>query len=324
MKKDWIYMKKVKIISPAHLHAGNMDFNGGLGRLYGTVGVTIEEPNLGIEVEKGKGVTSNDDDAIRFAKILVKRFKLPGIHVEVKRRIPPYVGLGYHTTLALSIGRGISELYNRNLGMEEIALTVKRGLLTAMGLYACKFGGFIVEGGFRVGELDKMVPPLISRYDIPKDWTFVVAIPDEPKRKLADLRRHEDAILERVRMSDGDSAFLSRIVLLGLIPAIAENNLKDFGDALTTFNERLGSSWGRYQSGNYCCDIVDEGIKIMKKEAFSACQTSWGPAFYGILNRKEKAKSLAKKLKEFLDENEGGEVFCTCGRNRGMEVITHG
>ncbi len=317
-------MKKIRIISPAHLHAGNMDFNGGLGRLYGTVGFTIEKPNLEIEVEKGEGVTSNDEDATGFAKILLKRFKVHGIHVEVKRRIPPYVGLGYHTTLALSIGRGISELYNLNLSIEGIALTVKRGLLTAMGLYACKAGGFMVEGGFRVGELDRMVPPLIFRYDIPRDWIFVVAVPEEPKRKLAELRRHEDAMLEKVKMSNEDSAFLSRIVLLKLVPAIAENNLKDFGDALTTFNERLGSSWGRYQSGNYCCDIVDEGIKIMRKEAFSACQTSWGPAFYGILNMKEKAKSLAKKLKEFLDENGGGEVFCTHGRNRGMEVITHG
>lgn len=317
-------MKKIKIISPAHLHAGNLNFSGDFGRLYGTIGFTIEKPNLEIELEKSEGITSNDESAVNFAKIFVEKFELDGINVKVKERIPPYIGLGYHTTLALSIGRGISELYNLKLSMEEIALTVKRGLLTALGLYACKVGGFIVEGGFKIEEVDKMVPPLLFHFDIPKNWVFVIAIPEEPKRKLVELRRHEDFILKKVKMSKEESEFLSRIVLVKLIPAIIENNLKDFGNGLTKFNERLGSIWSSYQGGKYCCHLVEEGIKIMKREAFSACQTSWGPAFYGILDDEERAKGLASKLKKFLDDNGGGEVFYTHGRNKGMSVIRYG
>ncbi|MEM4652566.1 MAG: hypothetical protein QW535_00470 [Candidatus Nezhaarchaeales archaeon] len=32
--------------------------------------------------------------------------------------------------------------------LEMIAMVARRGLVTALGLYSCKHGGFIVGGGF--------------------------------------------------------------------------------------------------------------------------------------------------------------------------------
>uniref|UniRef100_A0A7C3RD17 Uncharacterized protein n=1 Tax=Archaeoglobus fulgidus TaxID=2234 RepID=A0A7C3RD17_ARCFL len=74
---------------------------------------------------------------------------------------PGYAGLGYVTTLGLSVGVGATRLYGVNCSIEEIALAIRRGLITALGLYSCKLGGFIVEGGFKIGLVEKRIPPLI-------------------------------------------------------------------------------------------------------------------------------------------------------------------
>ncbi len=318
-------MNRVSVIAPAHLHAGNIDLSGDLGRLYGTIGFTLEEPKLQVYVEKSDRLVSDNPDALRFASRLTRKFGVKKVRVRVQNEIPAYVGLGYHTTLALSVGEAISRVYRLGLSMEEIAMTLKRGLLTAIGLYACKVGGFIVEGGFRKGKVDRMVPPLIFRFDIPKEWNFVIAIPEGPRRKLLKLRKErENRILREVGMPPRMSARLSRLVLMRMLPAIVEKDLQEFGAALTAFNEELGSVWKGYQRGNYCCSVVKEGIEIMKEISPCACQSSWGPTFYGIVDKKREVKRLTKKLREFLRENGGGEVFSTKGRNRGLEVISNG
>ena len=309
------------MISPSHLHAGNLDLDGGLGRRYGTVGFTLEEPRLEVRAEEDEGVSSNLPEAERVASLLVRRWGTGGIRLQVRSGIIPYSGMGYHTTLALSVGMALSELYGLGKSLEEVALTVKRGLLTALGLYACKVGGFLVEGGFRLGKEDRMVPPLLFRFELPGEWRFVVVVPREPLPAMARKREErEDRILGEVGMGKGVSEDLCRLVLLRLLPALVERELEEFGRALTEFNRRLGEVWGRYQAGTYCSPVVEEGIRRMEEKASCACQSSWGPAFYGIVEGRKRAEELAGEMRSFLEERGGGEVYLTRGRNRGMEV----
>ena len=153
----------VRIRAPAHLHTGNPDLSGDMGRLYGTVGFAIERPFLEIEVTPAEKDSSNDEDAMRFLKRFRESYDFPPVEVIVKSHIPKWVGVGFHTTLALSLGKAVSELYNLNLSLEEIALAMRRGLVTALGFYAVKVGGFIYEGGFPVDRRERVVPPLIFR-----------------------------------------------------------------------------------------------------------------------------------------------------------------
>jgi beta-ribofuranosylaminobenzene 5'-phosphate synthase len=143
-------MNCVRVVAPAHLHAGNFDLNGGLGRLYGTVGFTIDYPKLVIEVEKAVGVEASNTLAERFARAVAQSFGVTGFRVVVRESFPEYVGLGYVTTLGIAIGLGVSELFRLRLSAEDMALAIRRGLVTTLGVYACKVGGFIVEGGFEV------------------------------------------------------------------------------------------------------------------------------------------------------------------------------
>ena len=293
-------MEKLAISAPAHLHTGNFDLTGDLGRLYGTVGFAIDLP-LEVEVAKAKGIKAEDEAAYKFAKRFVEKTHIEGAEVHIKREIPKFVGLGFHTTLALSIGVGLSKLYELNLSVEDVALIMGRGTITALGVYAFKTGGFIIEGGFKVDQREKMVPPLIFQSALPKNWFFVVAVPEESRLKIAKLREKEDEILGNLKVMPKElSDELSRLVLVKLMPAFVEKDLKGFGEALTEFNQKLGRFWKDYQEGTYCNQVVEEGVKLMLRRSSCACQTSWGPTFYSIVKGESEAKRLTEELKQYL------------------------
>jgi beta-ribofuranosylaminobenzene 5'-phosphate synthase len=314
-------LQKVTVSAPAHLHAGNFDLTGDLGRLYGTVGFAVDLP-LEVEVSKAKGIGAEDKSAYKFTKRFVDKFVLEGAEVNIKREIPKFVGVGFHTTLALSIGVGLSKLYDLNLSVEDVSLIMGRGTVTALGVYAFKTGGFIVEGGFKVDRRTEMVPPLIFQGAVPENWFFVIAIPNESRRKIAEMRESEDEILGNLKVMPKElSDELSRLVLVKLMPAFVEKDLKSFGEALTAFNQKLGKFWRDYQEGTYCNQVVEEGVKIMLSKGSLACQTSWGPTFYSIVKGKRAAENLAEELKQYLYKNGGGEVFVTHANNQGASVL---
>ena len=313
--------KKVTVIAPAHLHTGNFDMTGDLGRLYGTVGFAVDRL-LEIEVTKTNDVKSEDEAAYLFASRFVDAFDLAGAEVKVKQNIPKFVGMGYHTTLALSIGSALAKLYDLKLTTEQIALTMKRGAITSLGVHAFKVGGFIVEGGFRVDQREKMIPPLIFHQAVPNNWLFVIAIANEPQEKIVKMRENEDHILRNLKLMPKETSdMLSRIVLVKIIPSIIENDLKSFGEGLTAFNSELGKFWNEYQCGRtYCHPVVEEAIKIMLHRSTCACQTSWGPTIYGIVDGKNQAEILTNELKDYLAKNGGGEVFYTKANNVGAVI----
>ena len=312
---------KVKVTAPAHLHTGNFDMTGDLGRLYGTVGFAVDRC-LEIEVSKADEVKAEDDAAYIFTKRFAETFDLAGAEVKVKKSIPKFVGMGYHTTLALSIGSALAKLYGLKLTTEEIALAMKRGAITSLGVHAFKVGGFIVEGGFRVKEREKMIPPLIFHQPVPSNWHFVIAIAKEPQEKIVKMRENEDHILRNLKLMPKETSdMLSRIVLVKIIPSMVEGDLKSFGEGLTAFNSELGKFWNEYQCGRtYCHPVVEEAIKIMLRRSTCACQTSWGPTIYGIVDGQSKAEILSKELSSYLAKNGGGEVFITKANNVGAVI----
>jgi beta-ribofuranosylaminobenzene 5'-phosphate synthase len=318
-------MKGVRVVAPAHLHAGNMDLNGDLGRLYGTVGFTIGYPRVVVDVEESSRFETNDSFAERFARIITDYCGVKGIRVVVRELFPEYTGLGYVTTLGLSIGMGFARLYDLKWKIEDVAKIIRRGLVTALGLYSCKSGGFIVEGGFKKGFVEKHVPPLIFRGEIPDDWLFVVAVPEAPRKRIMELRiDKEDRILQEVSMSSEEASYLSKLVLMKIIPSFIEKDLVSFGEAITEFNKRLGLVWKGYQDGRYCDLVVEKGVELMLKYTYSACQSSWGPAFYGITDSEDRANKVAEELRNFLKKSGGGDVFVTRGENSGLEVMELG
>lgn len=318
-------MRYVRVFASSHLHAGNLDLCGDMGRLYGTVGFTLEGPGIVVRVEESDSIESNDQHALQALRALKEKFNLRGARATVERGYPPYSGLGYVTGLYFAVAEGVSRLYGLGLRLEDAALALRRGLVTALGLYAAKVGGFIVEGGFRRDMAEREVPPLIFRGDIPSSWVFIVALPYGPLPGIQRFRASsEGKALSEVREDCGLASRLSRLVLMKMLPSFVEGDLRGFGEALTEFNRSLGLAWSRYQGGIYCCPLVEKGIEIMLRHAYGAAQSSWGPTFYGITDDEGEAERAASELRELLRANGGGEVLITRGRNRGVEVVDYG
>ena len=315
----------MKLSVPAHLHAGNPDLTGDLGRLYGTLGFTIDYPKTLVTLRPSNEIIVKGKDSLnseKYARTFLKQFNIDGgAEIIVEDSIPINLGMGSQTALALAIGKGLSVIYGiDNVSVEDMALKLGRGTVTALGTYGFKFGGIILDGGFKTHLKGKMVPPLIFRQDIPENWFFVVCIPKSPIPKILKIKDNEDEVLNNLKpMKKEISSELSRILLMQILPSFVEKDLVAFGKALTKFNGRLGGFWSDFQEDAIYCDpIVENGIKLMiNNGAPGGCQTCWGPTFYTIVDGESKAKSLHKIMKQYIFDTGGGESFYTKPNNVG-------
>jgi beta-ribofuranosylaminobenzene 5'-phosphate synthase len=321
-------LKEVRLSVPAHLHAGNPDLTGDLGRIYGTLGFTIDYPRTLVTVRQSKGIEVKGEDwenAKRYARTFLEKYDINGgAEIIVEKTIPKHLGMGSQTALSLGIGTALSKIYGiDDVSVEEMALMLGRGTVTALGTYGFKLGGLILDGGFKTDMKGKMIPPLIFRKDIPENWFFVVCIPKAPIPKILKIKENENEVLDNLKLMEKEvSAELSRLVLMQILPSFIEGDLVTFGKALTKFNSRLGGFWSDFQEDAVYCDpIVEGGIKLMlKKGAPCACQTCWGPTFYTIVKGEKTAKMLHNEMKQYILETGGGEAFYTKSNNRGANI----
>lgn len=313
---------------PAHLHAGNPDLTGDLGRLYGTLGFTLDNPKTLITVKPSTEIIVKGKDSLnaeKYTRNFLNLFNIDGgAEIIVEDSIPINLGMGSQTALSLGIGTALSKIYGiDNISVEEMALKLGRGTVTALGTYGFKLGGIILDGGFKTNMKGKMVPPLIFRQDIPENWFFIVCIPNSPIPKILKIKENEDEVLNNLKpMNKEISAELSRILLMQILPSFVEKDLAAFGKALTQFNGRLGGFWSDFQNDEIYCDpIVENGIKLMiDNGAPGGCQTCWGPTFYTIVDGENKAKTLHNVMKQYISNTGGGEAFYTKPNNIGATV----
>ncbi len=318
----------VRVEAPAHLHVGNIDLTGDLGRLYGTIGFTINYPRTIVELWKSSELKVEGEDiegAERFAREALKFLGITGgAYINVRESIPKHVGMGSQTALALSVGLGLAKLYSVEVDLKKLALALGRSIISALGLYSFMYGGFIVDGGFRRDKWGRMVPPLIFRYPIPENWYFVVALPYKPLPEILKIKAREEEILRSLKPMPRElSDRVARIALMQMIPAIVEEDIETFGEAITAFNRALGEFWSEKQGGIYCSPIVERGIEVMLRSgAYGACQPSWGPTFYGLVRGEGNAKKLANIVGKYVEEEGGGLIFYSSPNNIGARVYT--
>ena len=175
---------KVSIKTPARLHLGLIDLRGELGRLYGGIGVAISCPNVILEAEESPIFTINGEksEIVKHSvELFAKKYNVePSVSISVKQVFPEHVGLGSGTQLKLAVATSLARILKIDASPEELAKAVGRGSVSGIGTAVFDTGGFVVESGVRIPKTDKATnfPPIIFHHNFPKDWVFVVAIPD--------------------------------------------------------------------------------------------------------------------------------------------------
>ena len=309
--------------TPSRLHFGIVDMRGDLGRTHVSVGASIKKPGIILKASKASSLRVKGPRSERvkeFAeKILEYSEVKDGAEFNLISDIPEHAGFGSGTQLALAVGTAISNLYDLDLEVEEIASVLQRSRRSGVGTHAFKHGGFIVDGGHDANKPDA-IPPLLFRAEVPDDWLFVVGLPDIATgfsgiKEINAFRNLEPPSTDLI----GE---VSRIVLVQMMPAILEGDMEAFGDAMTGLDSRFGDYWLKVQGGRYSHPRIEEGVKfLMENGVYGAGQSSWGPAFYGLVKGEGQAMDLKSKLCEFLNcEERKGTSFYTRADNEGAII----
>jgi beta-RFAP synthase len=315
---------KVYVKTPARLHLGLIDLNGDLGRMFGGLGVGIDHPNVIVEAEQSKKFSIEGQET-EIVNALAKRFftaypMQPTVHINVKQAIPAHVGLGSGTQLSLAIAVALAKLFNVKASTQELTVAMDRARRTGIGTAIFEKGGFVVDGGKAITNPDTPAkfPPLIYRQPFPTEWRFIVAIPN----LIEGLSNSEEnsAFNKLQKMSAEEVGKICRLTMLKLLPALAEHDIKGFGEAVTAIQEIIGGYFAQVQGGRCTRADIADCIEFMKEiGAYGVGQSSWGPALYGVV-KQEEAKQALSKVKAYLDKSVGGQAFVAKANNTGATI----
>lgn len=311
-------MKTVRIKAPARLHLGMFDIGGSLGRRFGGLGVAISRPAVVLAAQAGEHLTAEGPEAgrvLEFARTYLNAIGLQaGAHFQIEQAIPRHVGLGSGTKLALSVAQALATLYDRPVDPYSLAQAVGRGMRSAVGLWTFASGGLVVEGGHHP---DQPLPaPLLARYPMPETWFCVLAVPEA----LTGLNgRAEAAAFSRLTPPAEQAAKIAHVVLMSLLPALVEQNLAEFGPALTQVQHLVGECFEPVQGGHFSHSRSAELIEaLLGWGAAGAGQSSWGPAVYGLVANEEEGRRLVERCRGLLANQ--GYVELVTFDNDGVRV----
>lgn len=313
---------RVYVKAPARLHLGLVDLNGELGRIFGGLGVAIDQPNVILEAQKSK-MMSVTGQKVELTRKLVERFlaafEINGnVAIDVKEVIPEHLGLGSGTQLALAVATSISRLFEIHASTHELAAIMGRTAQSGVGTAVFDQGGFVVEAGKNTKDPNPKIIPLIYRQAFPNEWRFVVAIP-KTKKGLAN-EAEVSAFNHLPPMAPEEVGKICRLTMMKLLPSLVEKDIESFGEALTQIQCIVGDSFVKAQGGRYSSSLGAKCIDFMLENGvYGAGQSSWGPTVYGIV-KSDEAKELKAKTQTFLNDSVGGNVFVAKGNNRGATV----
>ena len=311
---------KVQVKTPARLHLGLIDMNGDLGRIFGGLGVGIDHPNIIVEAQNAENFSVTGQET-ELATILAKRFfsaynVQPKVHINVVQAFPAHIGLGSGTQFSLAIATAFASLLDVEATIPELAVAMGRARRTAVGTSIFERGGFVVDGGKSLKSTK--CPPLIYRQPFPSEWRFIVAVPNL-KEGLSNSQENH-AFDRLTKMPAEDAGQICRLIILKLLPAIAEREIESFGSALTKIQIITGNHFAQAQGGTYASPAAAECVEFLKKAGtYGVGQSSWGPALYGVV-KQEEAKAVLSKVKAYLREGVGGQAFIARANNKGATI----
>jgi len=318
-------MTRVDVGSRLHFGFGNLSLAH--ERLYGALGVALDEPRLSLAAEPAEGVTA-PPRCETLVEVGTDGLDEPGATVTIRDSLPPHVGLGSGTQLALAIAVAIGESYDRSVDVRELAPKLGRGGRSGIGVATFEAGGFVLDGGHPTARFTTArpadgawtVPPVAARHRIPDDWRFLIVLPDaDPGRSGETEDDSIRGVVERADPAPADR--IAGRITRGVLPAVATGNADQFGSAVADIG-RLNGTWYADEQGGVYRPPVGELVDWVADEpaVYGAGQSSWGPAVYGVTDRAnaEAARTAGEAALDSAGLN--GEVLIAAGRNQGARV----
>ncbi|MFA9516665.1 beta-ribofuranosylaminobenzene 5'-phosphate synthase family protein [Halopenitus sp. H-Gu1] len=345
-------MARVRVVTGARLHFGFENLSLSHERLYGALGVAIDEPTVEIVAEPAEAidvtieadadslcgdlpdslcgdlVASLHADVTDYAERSRDLLDVPGVSITVRSSIPRHAGLGSGTQLALATLAGVARAYDREPHVRDRAPRLGRGGRSGLGVAGFETGGFLLDTGHPtarftterppVGEWE--VPAIAARHPIPDDWRFLVVSPAVDPGRSGDAE--DESIRTAVERADPDLADrIAGIVTRRVLPAVVDGRVGAFGEAVADVGRLNGAWYADEQGGVYRPPVGGIVASISDSPAvYGAGQSSWGPAVYGVtdVEHVETAREAGRAALETLGVD--GRVRIVRGRNHGAHV----
>lgn len=316
----------IEITAPSRLHMTLIDLNASIGRVDGGIGITLQEPAMRIRAEisdcDGIIIRGQSEHAQRMhdsAQKVSDAFGTGGVSIEIISDYPSHTGLGSGTQASLAAAYAVCALYDIDVSIRRISEIVGRGGTSGIGVAAFEQGGFILDGGHKFSEKGGFKPsaasvakpaPIIVQRDFP-DWDIVLVLPE---LKGASSSKEVDIFKQVCPIPLHDVQELSHIILMQLLPALIEEDVVAFGDAVN----RIQDVGFKKHEVALQHPIIHEIMELSRNAgAYGVGMSSFGPAVYVFCDKSEMMKKVITKK---LDESVGGECYIVHANNSGAAI----
>lgn len=314
-------IQSVCVTGPARLHLGFIDLHGGLGREFGSLGLTLGGLKVRVSARHAPSTAVFGDGQQRVAEYVHSVQALlgsdEGVHVELHESIPAHVGLGSGTQLALAVATAVAELFGLPLDAGRAAAALDRGQRSGIGIGAFEQGGFVVDGG-RGPATD--VPPVVARLAFPEAWR-VLLILDTDLRGLSGVPERA-AFAQLPPMDEAVSGELARRVLLQVLPGLAEEDFVSFTAGIGRIQALVGDYFARCQGGGrYLSARVAEALALLVHDGVVGVgQSSWGPTGFAFFASESEAHRARDRVAADCAQSAALQFIVCRGRNRGADL----
>jgi beta-RFAP synthase len=197
----------------------------------------------------------------------------------------------------MAVARALAALFRIDADPPALARAVGRARRSAVGTWTFAGGGLVVEGGRR--RDDDGCGPLLARLPFPPAWRCVVAVPEGASGLSG---QSEDAAVDRLPPPpEQEVEHMAHLVLMSLLPSLADADIRTFGAALTEIQEITGRWFAPVQGGAFAPGISGDLVRRMAEwGAAGVGQSSWGPTVYGVVDGGDGAARIADRLRGIL------------------------
>jgi beta-ribofuranosylaminobenzene 5'-phosphate synthase len=311
----------VTVTIPARLHLGFLDLNGDLGRRFGGIGLAISQLKTAVTIRKAERfhvAGSQSERAKRHVTSIQSLLGLDGsFDVSIDETVPAHAGLGSGTQLALAIAAGVRRLHGLPLDIETDAVRLGRGARSGLGIGLFHRGGLVVDGGRGRATA---VAPIVSHMAFPPEWRVLVLL--DPSRQGVHGPDESVAFAELPAFSARDAADICRLVIMKVLPGVAERDLASFGAAITEIQERLGDYFASVQGGRrFTSPAVAAALDMLDREGASGIgQSSWGPTGFAFTASQQEAERLTSRARDH-PSGRALDIRICAGLNRGADIV---
>jgi beta-RFAP synthase len=311
---------QVSVAATARLHLGFLDLNGGLGRKFGGLGLSLDGPATRLTLSAAAENRVEGPESARALQILEKAQAslAPGSRhaLKIQEAIPAHSGFGSGTQLALAVATALRRLEDLPQDLAGDAAMLSRGARSGLGAGLFAQGGLVVDGG---RGPQTRTPPVVARVEFPQEWRVLLVL--DPAAEGLHGSDEREAFVALPPSGAAESGELCRLVLMQALPALAERALAPFGAAIARIQEIVGDYFAPRQGGRPCASARVEGLVAGLAQEWGAGggRTSWGPTGFAFVENEAAARRIAERV-EAEARAQGLEILVRKGLNRGAKI----